>query len=278
MPVIALTQEMGSLAKEVANEVAQLLQLRVLKHEVEGHVAGKMNVSTSLIRRLREGKAGIIERFGADTGRIALLTAEEVCAQAAVGNVVLRGWGATCLLRPVSHVLRVRITRPLAQRVAWLMEHLETDDADFAEAEIRRSDEAHASRMHQQFGVTWGDPLLYDVVINTDRVSVESAAGQIAQLTTRPEFAETPQSADMVQRLALEWRIRAALQDREATREVKVTIEPQPGGQVTLRGIVLNEEERGLTAQVVAGVDGVTAVDNQLRLMASSRRFASAKY
>ncbi|MFN7196411.1 MAG: transporter, partial [Hylemonella sp.] len=62
MPVIAMTQEMGSLAKDVALELAATMNLAVMRHEVVDHVAGKMHVSTSLINRLREGKAGLIER------------------------------------------------------------------------------------------------------------------------------------------------------------------------------------------------------------------------
>jgi hypothetical protein len=81
-----------------------------------------MQVPPSLIRRLREGQAGFMERRGMDNRELALYTAEEVFAQAERGNVVLRGWGATCLLRPVQHVVRVRVTRPLPLRVDWLME------------------------------------------------------------------------------------------------------------------------------------------------------------
>ena len=87
-----------------------------------------MHVPKSLIGRLREGKAGLVERLTADQRSVALYTAEELFALAARGNVVLRGWGATCLLRPVPHVVCVRITRSLDKRVEWLMGHLETDD------------------------------------------------------------------------------------------------------------------------------------------------------
>ena len=127
------------------------------------------------------------------------------------GNVVLRGWGATCLLRPVPHVVCVRVTRSFEKRVEWLMGHLGTDDLEFAEAEVRRSDQAHASRMNDQFGVTWGDPVLYDLVLNTDRVSVDSCVAQISQLASRPEFAETPESRALLANMALEARVRAAL-------------------------------------------------------------------
>ena len=277
MPVIAMTQEMGSLARDVAQELAADMQLNDLRHEVLEHVADKMHVPQSLISRLREGKAGLVERFTTDADSLAVYTAEEVFSQAERGNVVIRGWGATCLLRAVPHVPCVRITRPLQKRVEWLMEHLQTDDAAFAGAEIHRSDTAHAARMHQLFGVTWGDPVLYDLVINADRVSVASCVAQIRALCGRPEFNETVQSRAMLTRLAMEARVRSALKANAQTRAVNVTIEAQPG-QVVLSGIVLNEAERSAAAGVAAQVAGVSGVDNQLRLMAGSKLFTSAKY
>jgi len=276
MPVIALTQEMGSLAKDVSLKLAETLGLAVMRHEVIEHVAERMQVSTSLIGRLRSGKAGLVERLTTDKRSVALYTAEELFALADRGNVVLRGWGATCLLRPVPHVVCVRITRSMKKRVEWLMGDLETDDAEFAEAEIRRSDQAHAARMHAQFGVTWGDPVLYDLVLNTDRLSVESCVEQIRLMVNRPEFAETPASRALLANMALEARVRAALKEHEATRDINVTITANQG-EVLLRGIVLDSDERAQAEAVAAEVRGVSGVHNQLRLMASTRRFASAK-
>ncbi|MBT2322256.1 cytidylate kinase family protein [Variovorax paradoxus] len=276
MPVIAMTQEMGSLAKDVSLKLAEALGLSVMRHEAIERVADRMQVPTSLIGRLREGKAGVVERLTTDKRSVALYTAEEVFSLADSGNVVLRGWGATCLLRPVPHVVCVRVTRSLRKRVEWLMGHLETDDAEFAEAEVRRSDSAHAARMHDQFGITWGDPVLYDLVLNTDRVAVDSCVEQIRLLASRPEFAETPASRAMLSNMALEARVRAALKEHAATRDINITIHASEG-QLALRGIVLNAEEKNQTESVAAVVPGVTGVDNQLRLMTSSRLFASAK-
>ncbi|MDM0076023.1 cytidylate kinase family protein [Variovorax sp. J2P1-59] len=276
MPVIAMTQEMGSLAKDVSVELAQSLGLKIVRHEIAEHVANRMHVPQSLIGRLREGKAGLVERLTTDQRSVALYTAEELYDLADRGDVVLRGWGATCLLRPVPHVVSVRITRSLRKRVEWLMRDLETDDAEFAEAEIRRSDQAHASRMHEQFGVTWGDPLLYDLVLNTDRVSVQSCVEQISLLMRRPEFAETAESRALLSGMALAARVRVALKDHPATRAISITVEANKG-RITLRGIVLDDEERTQTQSVAADVAGVTDVDNQLKLMATTRRFASSK-
>lgn len=277
MPVIAMTQEMGSLAKDVSVALAQELDLALMRHEVVEHVADRMHVPRSLINRLREGKAGLVERLTTDAKSVALYSAEEVLAIADRGDVVIRGWGATCLLRPVSHVVCVRITRSMKKRVEWLMGHLETDDAEFCEAEIRRSDHAHATRMHEQFGVAWGDPVLYDLVLNTDRLSVDSCVEQVRRLCERPEFLETAASRAMLHNMTLQARVRAALRGTEPTAGVNVTIECKDG-RVALRGIVMSEDERVQAQAVAEAVAGVQRVDNQLRLMATSRLFASAKW
>jgi len=275
MTVIALTEEMGSLATDVADHLATDLGLAVMRHEVVDAVSSRMHVPTSLINRLREGKAGALERLRADKASLAVYMTEEVLEVAARGNVVLRGWGATCLLRTVPHVVCVRVTRPFAQRVAWLREQLGADDIAFVEEEIRRSDRAHAARMHAQFGVTWGDPLLYDLVLNTDRLSVETCARQIAALAQRPEFAETDASRAMLQNMALDARVRAALRADAATRDIDVTV-VSDAGRIVLTGIVLNPDEMPAAERVARAVAGVAAVDNQLKVMARSRQFPSA--
>ena len=272
MTVIALTQEMGSLAKDVADRLAQDLGLAVMRHEVVDHVSSRMHVPTSLINRLREGTAGTLERLRADRASLAVYVTEELLEVAERGNVVLRGWGATAVLRPVPHVVCVRITRPFEKRVAWLQEQLGSNDAGDAEEEIQRSDRAHAARMHAQFGVTWGDPLLYDLVLNTDRISVASCAEQIAALSRRPEFAETDASRAILRNMSVEARVRSALRADAATQGVDVTVSSD-AGRVVLSGMVLDPDELPAAARVAAAVPGVVAVDNQLRVMARSRLF-----
>jgi cytidylate kinase len=276
MPVIALTQGMGSLAQDIAEQLAAELNLATLQHEVAERVAEKMHVSRSLINRLRGGKAGTIERLRTDRHAMALYSAEEVLEAAAKGNVVIRGWGATQLLRPVPHVPCVRIMRPFEQRVQWLMNEIDTDDRSVAEAEIRRSDQANASRMHEQFGVEWNQPVLFDMVLNTDRLSVDSCVQMIKSLLARPEFAETEASRALLQGMALSARVRAALRAHDATDGVDITID-SVDGQVTLRGIVADVDEKAAALQVCAAVAGVKSVDDQLRVMARSNLFPSAR-
>ena len=138
---------------------------------------------------------------------------------------------------------------------------------------------AMTHRDYTQLGaihVQWTDAENYDLVLNTDRLSVDSCVAQIRTAVERPEFAETPASRALLANMVLAARVKAALKDDEATTDIRVTVEADQG-RVSLRGIVLDAEERALTQEVAARVEGVTAVDNQLRLMTVPRRFASAK-
>ena len=100
--------------------------------------------------------------------------------------------------------------------------------------------------------MTWGDPLIYDLVLNTDRISVESAAAQIRHLAERPEFQETDASRAMLADLAL---AAARARGAEGQRADQRSQRRHPGARtasVVLRGIVVNEEEREETVRVAS--------------------------
>ena len=151
MPVIAMTMEVGTRGSEVAAGLAETLNIASVGHEIVDRVADKMNVRKSLLQRLREGKASMLERISTSQSEIAVYTAEEVLAIAQKGNVLVRGWGSTLLLRPVPHIPCIRVCAPFEARVRSLMRRLDTDDEEFIRDEIQRSDEAHAAAMQARY-------------------------------------------------------------------------------------------------------------------------------
>jgi cytidylate kinase len=277
MAVIAMTQEMASLGKDVALGVAEALGLQLVRHEVGDMVAGRMQVKKSLIRRIREGKASRIEKWSADEKTISIFTAEEVFDLAVKGNVLIRGWGATLLLRSVPHIPCIRVCAPLELRVKRLMERLETDDEDLARHEIEVDDTARSSRMAEHFNVTWGDPTLYDLTLNTERVSIPACVEQVVKLAGATEFQATAQSRLLLAGLALQAKTLAALKADPRTAGIDIGVEASQG-RVKLRGIVVDDAEKALARQVVEKVAGVQGVDDQLRTMAGGLyRFPSAR-
>lgn len=272
MPVIAMNQEMGSQGRLVAEALAAELGLRILRHEVIDHVAQKMHVRKSTLQRFLEGKAGLLERWGTDESALALYRSEEVLDFARQGNVIIRGWGATALLRPIRHVVCVRVGAPVDVRVRWLMERLETDDEQMVREQIAQSDAAHTANMQHAFGVRWGDPMLYDLTLNTERLTVASCVEQIKTLLRCPEFQETAESREKLENLALEYHVRAALRSDERTTEVNITIEAK-AGDVTLLGIVISDAELRTVKEVVGRVAGVRKVHSKLKVMKEPRIF-----
>lgn len=267
MAVIAMTQEMATLGKDVALGVCEALGLQQVRHEVGDVVAGRMSVKKSLIRRIREGKAGKVEKWAADGKTISIFTAEEVFDLAVKGDVLIRGWGATLLLRSVPHIACVRVCAPLEARVKRLMERLETDDEALARREIEVDDAARAARMGEHFNVTWGDPTLYDLTLNTERTGIPACVELVVALARSAEFQETPESRRSLEDLALQARARAAL--RADARSVGIDIVADAdGGVVTLRGIVVNDAEKDLCREIVSRLHGVKSVVDELRTMA----------
>lgn len=276
MTVIAMTQEMASLGKDVALGVCEALGLQQVRHEVGDVVAGRMQVKKSLIRRIREGKAGKVEKWAADEKTISIFTAEEVLDLAVKGDVLIRGWGATLLLRSVPHVPCIRVCAPLEVRVKRLMERLETDDEALARHEIEIDDGARAARMGEAFGVNWGDPVLYDLTLNTERVAIKTCVDQVVALARSPGFQETPGSRRILEDLALQARARAALKADPRTASVDIVVDAK-GGRLALRGIVLDEREKALGKEIVSKLPGVKGVDDELRTMAGGLyRFPSS--
>jgi cytidylate kinase len=266
MTVVAMTQEMASLGKDVALGVAESLGLQLVRHEVGDMVAGRMHVKKGLIRRIREGKASKIEMWGADEKTISIFTAEEVFDLAVKGNVLIRGWGATLLLRSVPHIACVRVCAPFELRVKRLMVRLETDDEALARREIEVDDAARAARMGEHFNVTWGDPTLYDLTLNTERVSIATCVDEVVKLTKAKEFHETAETRQFLADLAMQAKALAALKADPRTTGIDIAVEVAKG-RIKLRGIVVDDREKALVREVVQALPGVGGIEDELRTM-----------
>jgi len=274
MPLIAMTREMGSLGKDVAAGIAARTGKRVVYHEIIEPIANKMRLRKSHVERFLDGRSGIWERLTTDKTSLSIFTADETFRFLRDDSTgVIRGWGAVHLLRDIPHVIRVRVCAPLETRVQRMMERLNTNDRAKVEDEIQMSEEAHTAITRRHFGVNWRDPELYDLVLSTERLSVDECVDEVDELMTKASFQETPESVRMVDNLALEWSVRSALRRDERTSEASFTVECSDG-VAKLLGVVDTAAEANAAAEVARGVEGVKSVDNQLKAAsAATSRF-----
>ena len=263
MAVIAMTREMGSLGKDVAAGLADQMGLTVVHHElVEHHLAEKLGVQESTVHRYLEGEASLLERWKIDKQKLSRFTAEEILELAQKGKVIIRGWGATGVLRHIPHVLRVRVCADMGFRERVMTKRLGLDAAA-ARREIDRSDAAHAAIVRSFFGVDWQNPLIYHLVLNTGSVPIETCVTIVRLLAERPEFQETEETRSVLADKLVESRVRAALGDAFAT-PVDIRVEK---GKVTLTGTTMGPI--GNVEEVVRSVPGVTDVENRVVVVPS---------
>ena len=270
MPLIAMTREMGSLGKDVAAGVAERARKKVVYHEIIEPIANKMRLRKSHVERFLEGKSGIWERLTTDKTSLSIFTADETFKFLRDDSTaVIRGWGAAHLLRNIPHVVRVRVCAPLETRIARMMERLATDNRQTVENEIQLSEEAHTAITKRHFGVNWRDPENYDLVLCTERLSVEECVDEIEGMMKRKCFQETPESLRLVENLSIEWSVRAALRRDARTTETQITVEVADG-MAHLKGVVDSADEALAAGEIAAAVEGVRAVDNQLKAASST--------
>jgi cytidylate kinase len=274
MPVIAMTREMATLGKDVAAGLAERFGLAIVHHEVVEHdIAERAGMRESEVHRFLEGEASLFERWKIDSKRLSRYTAQEILELAVKGNVLIRGWGATHLLRLVPHVVCVRICAPMPFREQVLMRRLGIKDNAVARSAIEGNDAAHNRTIQKLFGADWMDASLYAIVLNTARVSPQDCVEHIARLATSAAFQETAQSkATLMDELTLS-RVRSVLEQRFSTGigalgGIEATVS---SGKVTLTGATSDERMMVEVVRLVHGVEGVTGVESRIAHIAFRR-------
>lgn len=267
MTVIAMTREMGSLGKDVALGLAEDLGLRLVQHELVGHLAKKMHVRESSVNRFLEGKASLFERWGIDEQEFSLYTTGEILDVVAKGDVLIRGWGAAYVLRRVQHVACIRICAPENSRARNLMQRIGIKDENIALREIRKSDAAHARVMSHLFNADYQNALNYDLILNTEHVPVPDCIDLIKRLVSKESFSKTDSSTRVLEDMRISAHVRSALRANPETSRPNPSfqVDVVPGtGRVVLTGVVYSDNFRREAEKLSSACDGVTGVDNKL--------------
>jgi cytidylate kinase len=266
MTVIAMTREMATRGSEVAKGVAERLGLSVVHHEIVEHdIAERTGMTERTVHRILEGEASLLERWKLDRQRMSQCTAQEILELAARGNVLIRGWGATHILRSIPQVLCVRICAPMHFREKILMQRRGLKVPHLARHEIECSDAAHTGVMQSLFGIDWEDPRLYSIVLNTARISVEDCVEQIVRLAESPAFMETDQSRSTLKDELILARVHQAMDQRFGPDSLHFGFEAHVSeGTVILTGATTDEKLIVDAVRLLHGIEGVRRVESRI--------------
>ena len=263
MSIVTMSHEMGAGGPEIGQQLAERLGYRYVDHELISDAAHRYGLLEEKLSHLDESKPSLFERFDAETRRYITALQTALYDFAEQDRVVIMGRGGQWLLRGIAHVLRVRIMAPFDLRVKRLATKLSGPMGEQASPRtvmemIRRDDSEKSGRMRYLYEVDLGDPSLYDLVVNTEKLAVGSAVELLASVVGRPELRTTDAAAQLVADRSLASRVQVALATNPETRKYRITVEAK-AGQVTLEGTAAMDE----AIEVARSVTGVKSVKAQ---------------
>jgi cytidylate kinase len=250
MAIITVSRGYLSGGARIAQCLGLALGYRVLsREELVEEASRRYGVAEDTLVNSLEHGPRFWDRFRIDR-RVYLAVAQAtLCGLVRGDDVVYHGNAGHLLLKGIGHVLRVRIIAPIAERVRAAMAERNLDQRA-AEDFIAHWDEERRSWSRFLYGIEWGDPMLYDVTVNLERLTIEAACQSILGLVQRPELRTTRETVAQLENLALAAHVRASLylNPRLAVAADRLEV-VAAAGAVSLSGILPDES---LVAEAVA--------------------------
>jgi cytidylate kinase len=142
-----------------------------------------------------------VERIDVDEEGALALVQKAVKAAYQANNMVIVGRGGQIILKGLANTLHVRIEANIEDRIHTIKNQLKQQRGGIygtsENVELRREvqdmianhDKASAGYIKQFYGYDWADPALYDLIINTSQVNIETAVNQIVEKVHTPQPA-----------------------------------------------------------------------------------------
>jgi len=195
-PAITVSHQTGAGAHEIADRLGRMLQeaepqsadaWMVFDRQLVEQALEEHHWPKALANKMPEDRRSYIddvmeELFGLRPPSWVLVpqVAETILRLAAAGRVILIGRGATLVTARLPNVFHVRLIAPLPRRI----ERVQTRNGlspELAARFVRQEDRGRQRYAKAHFHARLDADLLYDLVINTDRVAGADAAAVIAE-------------------------------------------------------------------------------------------------
>lgn len=208
MAVITISREYGSRGNEIARRICDRLGYRYFDKNLMAQLGAQMGLNPDMVADLPQDKQyqtrSLLERLltttplpniagDLDWSWAARTQAEEQTVRMSVqtvesliraaheqGNVVVVGRAGQVVLHNMPDVIHLRVVAPIEQRIERIQQ-IAALSTDAARELVHRRDQAAGDYIKSFYTVDWTDPLLYTVVINTDKLTPPLAVDLIVK-------------------------------------------------------------------------------------------------
>lgn len=263
MYFITISEMAGTKGKDIASKVAEKLNYSYFGEEQLLKVAGEMGFLSD-VQKLDEKSPPLLERFFTEKPRIYLDRLQAVVYEVAKkGNAIFFGRGSQLLLHSFDCAFHILITGSLEKRIERIVEEKHVGK-EVAEKIVHQSDRDKRGFFRFAFDEDWLNPQLYDLLLNTDKLSVDSAVKMIIDAAKSEEIKACGiDSVKSLGKLSLQRKIEAAFLEA-GVMNPNLFISVEEIDSVRLYGLVTSQEEKESIEKIVKRIQGVRNVSNDL--------------
>jgi cytidylate kinase len=269
MYFITISEMFGTNGKKVAQGVAKALNYTFYGEEELLKAAGEMGFLKD-IKQLDEKGPPFFERFFSEKPKVYLDRLQAVIYEVAKkGDAVFFGRGSQLLLNSFGCALHVLVTGSMEKRTQRAMDENRVS-REVAEKMIHSYDHDRRGFVRFAFDQDWLNPHLYDLILNTDKLSIDSAVKMVMDAAKSDEIKACGiDSVKALGKLSLQRKVEAAfLEAGIVSSHLFVTVEEDD--TVRCFGLANSEDEKGQIEKLTKKIQGVRKVINDLTVLRGS--------
>ena len=271
MHFITISRELGSNGGKVAKKVADRLGYRLIDTAAIDERAQEMGFLKS-VAEIDEKAPSFLRRVFTQQPNINLARLKSIIYEfGKQGDTLFVGRGGHILLKNFGCALHIRVTASLETRIRNLVER--GYEKKSIEQVIEMSDHDRSGFMRFAFGVDWSDPRIYDLVLNMDKLGLNSAAEAVISVAQSGNIKDcSRESLETLGRYAIASRAEAAIVEAGVAYAINTTIlvSVEEPGKVQLSGFVYDEGSKVRAEEVVKEVNGIEGIVNQIQVLPPS--------
>src|SRR4030042_2715068 len=229
MPIVTISRGTFSGGEALAHCLTKKAGLPAVGVEVIKEAATLYGISESEIsQQLKQGPK-VWERLLGEKRHLYFVALQSAMAErAAKGDFIYHGLAGHFLLQGVPNVFKVRLVAPLSYQIKNEMAKQNISE-ETAKAYIEKVDEKRKQWTKFFYHVDWTDPSLYDMVINLENLSLDTACGMIMYVLGQPEFQSSPEKKKAVEDFALACQVKAKIALNERPKGIGLDVEVKDG-------------------------------------------------
>jgi len=269
MYFITISELSGTNGEQVAQNVAKSLNYTYYGEEELLKAADQMGFLTD-VKKLDEKSPALLERFFSERPKVHLDRLQAVIFEVAKkGDAVFFGKGSQLLLNSFGCALHVLVTGSPEKRIDRMMREKGVE-REIAEKIIEGSDHDKKGFFRFAFKEDWLNPHLYDLILNTDKLSIESAAKMVVDAAKSDEIkACGMDSVRLLGKLSLQRKVESALLEEGVTNQ-HIFFNVEDTDAVRVYGIAYSPEEKQTVEKVLRGIKDIKKITNGLVIFRGS--------